>query len=101
MHFLVLAVGRSIGDIESVLEKYDSELEVEDYLSVSFDEIVDKYLNIYYSEYKKIIEDYLKDPANYIFDPFQESYARKFLGIDFSQPEETVRKKIYDSFAYC
>lgn len=101
MHFSVLAVGRSIEDIESVLEKYDSELEVENYLSVSFDEIVDKYLNLYYSGYKKIIEDYQKDPANYKFDPLQESYARKFLSIDFSQPEETVRKNIYDSFAYC
>ena len=56
MHFSVLVVGKDKDDVIGQLEYYSEDREVESYLNVPFDDVVDDVLDRYESEYKGLIE---------------------------------------------
>ena len=56
MHFSVLVVGKRQDDVIGQLEYYSEDREVESYLNVPFDDVVDDVLDRYESEYKGLIE---------------------------------------------
>lgn len=99
MHFSVLVVGKDKDDIVEQLEYYSEDREVESYLNVPFDDIVDEVLDRY-EGYKIILEKVKKDPkyvpVNYMY---RQDYIDRFLKVDFTAPDEEVRKRLYELFA--
>lgn len=65
MHFSVLVVGKDKDGVIGQLEYYSEDREVESYLNVPFDDVVDDVLDRYESEYKGLIEKTKSDP-NYV-----------------------------------
>lgn len=98
MHFSVLVVGKDEDDISEQLEYYSEGREVEPYLSIPFDDIVDEVMDKYESKYKALIEKTKSDP-NYEPLAYQKENLERFLEVDFTAPEEEVREKLYDLFA--
>lgn len=98
MHFSVLVVGKDKDDVIKQLEYYSEDREVESYLNVPFDDVVDDVLDRYESEYKGLIEKTKSDP-NYVPPAYKKGDLDRFLKVDFTAPEEEVREKLYELFA--
>lgn len=98
MHFSVLVVGKDKDDVIGQLEYYSEDREVESYLNVPFDDVVDDVLDRYESEYKGLIEKTKSDP-NYVPPAYKKGDLDRFLEVDFTAPEEEVREKLYELFA--
>ena len=100
MHFSVLVVGKDKDDIIEQLQYYSEDREVESYLSFSFDSIVEEVL-YKYEGYKNILEKIKKDPKSVSinYNAYQRAEIDRFLKVDFTAPEEEVRRKLYNLFA--